>query len=59
VSIGWYSTVLPQQKRVKPLGEYLKPEPTAEEKRAAGAAQVAAMLDRMARKAKTGEEPSP
>lgn len=50
MSIGWYAAALGNQKRLKPLADYLKVEPTVEEKRDAGAMRVKAMFDRLAKK---------
>lgn len=46
--IGWHGEAFARTKSVKSLAEYLKPEPTAAEKREAGARQLIAMLERKA-----------
>ncbi len=51
LAIGWHTRNLHYIDKLKPLGDYLKPEPTQAEKREAEAAKVAAMFERMARKA--------
>lgn len=59
LAIGWHTRNLHYIDKLKPLSDYLKPEPTQAEKREADAARVSAMFERMARKASEGEKSSP
>lgn len=52
LAIGWHAEAFARTKRMKPLGDYFKPELTAEQKRIKGASDVAAMLRRMEKKGK-------
>jgi hypothetical protein len=52
-SVGWYSAVLDREKRIKPLGDYLKPEMTPEQKRLKGERDVGDMFRRLAQKGET------
>jgi hypothetical protein len=46
--IGWNAEAFARTNKIKPLGEYLKPPQTPEQKRNAGTARLIAALDRMA-----------
>lgn len=50
LAIGWHSEAFARTKRLQALGEYLQPAPTIADKRAKGAADVAAMLRRLEKK---------
>lgn len=52
LSIGWNAEAFARTKRMKPLGEYLKPAPSPEGRRAKGTSDVKRMLDRMIAKQK-------
>lgn len=45
--IGWNAEAFARTKKMKPLGDYLKPAPTPEGRRDKGASEVKRMLDRM------------
>jgi len=51
-AIGWSAEAFARTKTMKPLGDYLKPEPTAVDMRAKGAADVGAMLRRLEARSK-------
>lgn len=60
IAFGWQVENFSRMgKKMKNLEDHLKPEPSPQYKRDAEAAKVAAMLDRLAKKAKKGDEPSP
>ncbi|KPH66902.1 hypothetical protein [Novosphingobium sp. ST904] len=49
LSIGWHAESFARTKRLKPLAKLLTPEPTREQKRAAGSSKVRAMFRNMKR----------
>lgn len=53
LAVGWQVMRFARTEKPKALAEYLKPEPTLAEKRAAGAARLIAKLERMSKKGNT------
>ncbi len=52
LAIGWHTRNLHYIDKLKPLADYLRSEPTQAERRAADAAKVVAMFERMAKAGK-------